>query len=154
MLILLLFCTRSSIKATERLVGEFARWFFLLPLGILQIKRLRNEPLDVVQSDLTDCGDWPKKIFILGILCHHERDYNSHRLCKGGRNIIIKSLESFIVIDKGRDSISFLWRKIRWIPCLCWNIGPRRLLLIFWSVWFHISKKYKLIIIKQYISHY
>ena len=88
------------------------------------------------------------------ILCHHECENESQCLWKGGRIVIIKSLDCFILLDETFDSISILWRKRSLEPCPCWDIGLRRLLLIFWSVLLHISKKYKLIIIKHYISLY
>ena len=153
-LILLLICTRCSIKATERLVGEFRWRFFYFPLVILQLELIGGQSFDVVQFGMVWYVIWSKEIFISLVILSHVCKNESQCLWKGRRIIIVKSLDYFILLNKVNNSLSILRRKRSWIPCPCWNTGFRRLFLIFWCVTLHISKKYKLIIIKHYISLY
>ena len=153
-LILQLFCTRCSVKTTERLVREFRWRFFHFPLVVLQLELISSQPFDVVQFGMVWYVIWSKEIFISLVILSHVGKNESQCLWKGRRIVIVKSLDYFILLNKVNNSLSILRRKRSWIPCPCWNTGFRRLFLIFWCVTLHISKKYKLIIIKHYISLY
>ena len=55
-LILLLLCTRCSVKAIEGQAGKFPWRFFLFPLVILQIECMDYEPFDIVQFGVIGHG--------------------------------------------------------------------------------------------------
>ena len=81
-LILLLLCTRCSVKAIEGQAGKFPWRFFLFPLVILQIECMDYEPFDIVQFGVIGHGIQLEEIFIPQIFNHHVTNNESQCLIK------------------------------------------------------------------------